>query len=48
MNTGYCVECGEDFVNGDDVRDRSYGTVHRQCELTAQAVEATADDGLEL
>ncbi len=37
--TGYCVECGEDFVDGDATRDRPDGTVHRSCELLAEATE---------
>ena len=44
MSTAHCVECGADFVDGDDTRDRSDGTVHRACERIAQAVEATAGD----
>ncbi len=47
METGFCVECGKDFKDGDDVRDRSWGTVHRECEMTAQAIEATWMDGME-
>ncbi len=46
MDTGYCVECGQDFNGVENVRDRSNGTVHRACELTAQALEATWMDGL--
>ncbi len=42
--TAYCVECGEDFEGVEDVRDRFDGTVHRACELLAQAIEATAGD----
>ncbi len=45
-DTGYCVECGKDFNGVENVRDRSNGTVHRACELTAQAIEATWMDGL--
>ena len=45
--TSYCVECGEAFEGVEDVRELPYGTVHRTCDLTAQAVEATVFDGLD-
>jgi hypothetical protein len=42
-----CEYCGEAFRDGDDARPGLVGFVHWDCEMLAQALEATAGDGLE-